>query len=88
MQAATCHAAVGLTRCGAPLRCPALPCARLHAVRTERRSGKPLMLFLHGFPESWFSWRHQMVSCADRSGACWQLLPRLYAPGLCVLSAM
>ena len=23
-------------------------------------TGKPLMLMLHGFPESWVSWRHQM----------------------------
>ena len=23
-------------------------------------SSKPLLLFVHGFPESWYSWRHQM----------------------------
>ena len=23
-------------------------------------SGKPLMLLLHGFPEFWYSWRHQI----------------------------
>ena len=25
----------------------------------------PLVLFLHGFPESWYSWRHQMPAVAD-----------------------
>lgn len=24
-------------------------------------SSKPLMIFLHGFPEFWYSWRHQIV---------------------------
>lgn len=23
-------------------------------------SDRPLVLLLHGFPESWYSWRHQM----------------------------
>ncbi|XP_033121199.1 epoxide hydrolase 4-like isoform X2 [Anneissia japonica] len=32
---------------------------RLHYVAAGDRS-KPLMLFLHGFPECWYSWRHQM----------------------------
>lgn len=27
---------------------------------------KPLMLFLHGFPEFWYSWRHQIGHFADR----------------------
>ncbi|XP_072171178.1 epoxide hydrolase 1-like [Diadema setosum] len=31
----------------------------LHAVESGDPS-KPLMLFLHGFPECWFSWRHQI----------------------------
>jgi pimeloyl-ACP methyl ester carboxylesterase len=26
---------------------------------------RPLMLFLHGFPEFWYSWRHQMRAFAD-----------------------
>jgi pimeloyl-ACP methyl ester carboxylesterase len=35
---------------------------RLHALRsTDASSTKPLMLFLHGFPENAYSWRHQMV---------------------------
>lgn len=26
----------------------------------------PVVLFIHGFPELWYSWRHQMVATADR----------------------
>jgi len=32
---------------------------KLHYVEAGDRS-KPLMLFIHGFPEFWFSWRHQL----------------------------
>ncbi|KAG8226028.1 hypothetical protein J437_LFUL004149 [Ladona fulva] len=32
---------------------------KLHYVEKGDKS-KPLMLFLHGFPEFWYSWRHQM----------------------------
>nr|XP_060477300.1 epoxide hydrolase 4 [Panthera onca] len=32
---------------------------RFHYVATGER-GKPLMLLLHGFPEFWYSWRHQL----------------------------
>lgn len=35
---------------------------RLHVV--EAGSG-PLVLLLHGFPEFWWSWRHQLVALAD-----------------------
>ena len=28
--------------------------------------GYPLVLFLHGFPESWYSWRHQLEFFRDR----------------------
>eukprot|EP00878_Enallax_costatus_P025057 GHUV01026778.1.p1 GENE.GHUV01026778.1~~GHUV01026778.1.p1 ORF type:complete len:334 (+),score=82.34 GHUV01026778.1:1021-2022(+) len=38
---------------------------RLHAVSPGRRPDKPLMLFVHGFPECWYSWRHQMVAFQD-----------------------
>jgi pimeloyl-ACP methyl ester carboxylesterase len=35
---------------------------RVHLV--EAGSG-PLVLFCHGFPESWYSWRHQLSALAD-----------------------
>ncbi|MFI1393353.1 alpha/beta fold hydrolase [Streptomyces sp. NPDC020681] len=38
-------------------RLVAAPAGRIHLV--EQGSG-PLVLLVHGFPESWFSWRHQL----------------------------
>src|SRR3954469_21449823 len=38
------------------------PAGRLHLV--EQGSG-PLVLLVHGFPESWYSWRHQLPALAD-----------------------
>ena len=35
---------------------------RIHLV--EEGAG-PLVLFVHGFPESWYSWRHQLPAVAD-----------------------
>ena len=26
----------------------------------------PVVLFLHGFPELWYSWRHQIISLASK----------------------
>jgi pimeloyl-ACP methyl ester carboxylesterase len=46
-----------------------------HALRTVKANGiniriaeageGPLVLFVHGFPESWYSWRHQLQPLAD-----------------------
>lgn len=33
---------------------------KLHYV-TSGNEDKPLMLFLHGFPDFWYAWRHQIV---------------------------
>jgi pimeloyl-ACP methyl ester carboxylesterase len=38
-----------------------VPGGRIHLV--EQGSG-PLVLFVHGFPESWYSWRHQLPAIA------------------------
>ena len=32
----------------------------MHYVTTENDGDRPLMVFLHGFPEFWYSWRHQI----------------------------
>jgi pimeloyl-ACP methyl ester carboxylesterase len=34
---------------------------RMHLVEA---GGGPLVALLHGFPESWYSWRHQLTSLA------------------------
>nr|WSY55315.1 alpha/beta hydrolase [Streptomyces sp. NBC_00886] len=38
------------------------PAGRIHLV--ERGTG-PLVLLVHGFPESWYSWRHQLPALAE-----------------------
>ncbi|PJE93907.1 epoxide hydrolase [Streptomyces carminius] len=38
------------------------PAGRIHLV--EQGSG-PLVLLVHGFPESWYSWRHQLPALAE-----------------------
>src|SRR5882757_7039120 len=37
------------------------PAGRIHLV--EQGTG-PLVLLVHGFPESWYSWRHQLQALA------------------------
>src|SRR5215212_8255223 len=37
---------------------------RLHYA--ECGAGERLVLLLHGFPEFWYSWRHQLVALKDR----------------------
>ncbi|KAG1653526.1 hypothetical protein FOA52_006080 [Chlamydomonas sp. UWO 241] len=41
------------------------PGVRLQTVSPGRQPTKPLMLMLHGFPESWYSWRHQLAEFRD-----------------------
>jgi pimeloyl-ACP methyl ester carboxylesterase len=37
---------------------------RIHVVEEGPEDGEPV-LFLHGFPECWWSWRHQMAACGE-----------------------
>lgn len=41
-----------------------LPGLRMHYVTLGPQKGRPALL-LHGFPECWYSWRHQMRALAD-----------------------
>lgn len=34
-------------------------------LRAAKQGSGPLVIMVHGFPESWFSWRHQMQPIAD-----------------------
>src|SRR5215210_1957713 len=36
---------------------------RLHYAKAG--TGEKLVLFLHGFPEFWYSWRHQLAALSD-----------------------
>ena len=38
---------------------------RLHCVEAGGDNDGPLVLLVHGFPESWYSWRHQLDPLAD-----------------------
>jgi pimeloyl-ACP methyl ester carboxylesterase len=46
------------------LRIPTTGGPTLHAVTAGPEDG-PLVVLLHGFPEFWFSWRHQIRALAD-----------------------
>ena len=35
-------------------------------MRIARAGSGPLLIFLHGFPECWYSWRHQLRALSDR----------------------
>ena len=37
---------------------------RIHGAGQGLDQDGPLVLFVHGFPESWFSWRHQIPAVA------------------------
>ena len=32
----------------------------------EKGQGPDIVLFIHGFPELWYSWRHQILALAER----------------------
>ena len=34
-------------------------------IKTAGKKSRPLILFLHGFPDSWYTWRHQLMVVAD-----------------------
>ncbi|MDQ3685232.1 MAG: alpha/beta hydrolase, partial [Acidobacteriota bacterium] len=36
---------------------------RLHFA--ERGAGEKLVILLHGFPECWYSWRHQLAALGE-----------------------
>nr|XP_043607699.1 epoxide hydrolase A-like [Erigeron canadensis] len=37
----------------------------MHVVEKKGQGGGPCVLLLHGFPETWFSWRHQITHLAS-----------------------
>lgn len=42
---------------------------QFHVAQIERDA--PLVLFLHGFPECWYSWRHQLQAVGDAGFRAW-----------------
>ena len=43
---------------------------RLHVVQAGTENG-PLVILLHGFPEYWYGWRHQIEPLAAAGFWCW-----------------
>jgi pimeloyl-ACP methyl ester carboxylesterase len=43
---------------------------RLHVVQAGPEDG-PLVILLHGFPEFWYGWRHQVEALAAAGYRCW-----------------
>ena len=43
---------------------------RLHAAALGLGSGKPLLLFVHGFPQDWTCWRNQIKASVLVGGCC------------------
>lgn len=43
---------------------------KLHVVQTGPEAG-PLLILLHGFPEFWYGWRHQIAHFADAGFRVW-----------------
>lgn len=39
-------------------------------MRYAESGGGPLVLFCHGWPESWYSWRHQLTALSDAGFRC------------------
>ena len=46
-------------------------CGGLRIHIAEAGTG-PLVLLLHGFPECWYSWRHQLAALAAAGSAPWR----------------
>ncbi|KAJ1292851.1 hypothetical protein BS78_01G021800 [Paspalum vaginatum] len=42
----------------------------MHVAEAGAEGGSPAVVFLHGFPELWYSWRHQMEHLAARGYRC------------------
>ena len=38
---------------------------RIHVAEQGAAEGRPVALMIHGFPESWYSWRHQLPALAE-----------------------
>nr|CAB3492579.1 unnamed protein product [Digitaria exilis] len=42
----------------------------IHVAESGEEASQRVVVFLHGFPELWYSWRHQMESLAARGYRC------------------